>query len=296
MVVASTSPCIHKKGEAPKTPSDNGVTSDRTARAPLAKKTLEEPDIIELTSDPKRIARALVRVHIDALLKKLPQARQFRRCRAPGYAAGIRVAPRPRGLDPRPLSPSAHTSGEIIMEQRARFQSGESRHTPVHLTALVLKSIGRVYDMNLSAARVLLQTQARAASAMGLPDWSGLFNVVDDRARHVFSTGAEQLLNTAQRANDAAAELQREVGRVVETQTATVAQTLQEGFEELGSQANDGLSQLVQTARQQAEEAERVASSVGEGMRDVVERSGEAAEEARAGDDKERSRRNKVAA
>jgi hypothetical protein len=182
------------------------------------------------------------------------------------------------------------------MEQRARFQSGDSRHTPVHLTALALKSIGQVYDMNLSATRVLLQTQARAAAAIGFPDWSGLFNVVDERARRVFSTGAEQLLSTAQRANDTATELQREVGRVVESQAATVAQKLQEGLEELGSQTNDGLNQLVQTAREQAEEAERVASSIGEEMREVVERSGEAAEEARATDDKEKARRNKVAA
>ena len=204
------------------------------------------------------------------------------------------------------------------MEQRARLQSGEGRHTPVHLTALALKSIGQVYDMNLSATRVLLQTQARAASALGLPDWSGLFNVVDERARHVFSAGADQWLDTAQRANDAAAELQREVGRVVETRATAVAQTLQQGLEELGSQANEGLNQLVQTARDQAEEAERVASSIGEEVRDtmrqgseqmrsdmqrgrevateVVERTGEAAEEARASEDKDKARRGKVAA
>jgi hypothetical protein len=164
------------------------------------------------------------------------------------------------------------------MEQRVRPQrgaEGQGRHTPVHLTALALRSIGQVYDMNLSAARVLLQTQARAASAIGLPDWSGLFNVVDERARHVFSTGTEQLLDTTQRANEVAAELQREVGRVVETQATTVAQTLQLGLEELGEQTNESLNQLVETARQQAEEAERVAQSLAEEMRTSIQEGGE---------------------
>ncbi len=204
------------------------------------------------------------------------------------------------------------------MEQRARSQrgaDGQGRTTPVHLTALALRSIGQVYDMNLSAARVMLQTQARVASAIGLPDWSGLFNVVDDRARHVFSSGAEQLLDTTRRANEVATELQREVGRVAETQAATVAQTLQHGFEELGQQASESLNQLVETARQQAEQAERVAQSMGEEMRTSIEQGGEqmrneaqraqesfgqaaeqVAEEGRSGEEKDKAGRRKVAA
>jgi hypothetical protein len=164
------------------------------------------------------------------------------------------------------------------MPQTIQTPSGiDGRQMPAHLTSLALRSIGQVYDMNLSAARVLLQTQARAASALGLPDWSGLFNTVDDRARHVFSTSAEQMVNTAQRASEAAAELQREVGRVVETQTASVAETIKQGLEELGSQTSEGLQQMVQTARQQAEEAQRVASSVGDELRGTMQQGGEQA-------------------
>src|SRR5207245_6376843 len=128
----------------------------------------------------------------------------------------------------------------------------------------------QVDDRSLSAARVVLQTQARAASAIGLPDWTGWFQSVDERARRVFSTGAEQILNTAQRASEATAELQREVGRVVDTQTTTVAQTLQQGLEELGSQTSEGLNQLIETAREQAEEAERASSEMGEQMRSAI--------------------------
>ena len=159
-------------------------------------------------------------------------------------------------------------------EFRSPGQNGQARST-AHLTALALRSWGQLYDMNVSAARVLLQTQARAASAIGLPDWSGWFDSADQRARHVFAAGAEQLVNTAQRASEAATELQREVGRVVETQTATVAQTLQHGLEELGTQASEGLDQLLETARQQAQEAERAAQEVGEQLRQGIAAGGE---------------------
>jgi DNA anti-recombination protein RmuC len=203
------------------------------------------------------------------------------------------------------------------MPQEDRSSSGfdpSDRQAPVHLTALAVKSLGQVYDMNLSAARVMMQTQARAASAIGLPDWSGWFGAVDERARHVFAAGAEQLVNTAQRASEAAAELQREVGRVVESQTTSVAETFKQGLQELGSQATEGFNQLVQTTRQQAEEAERVASSFNEKLRETMHQGteqmrdqmrsgqeafgaqGERAADAAQGEDKDRARRNKLAA
>jgi hypothetical protein len=160
------------------------------------------------------------------------------------------------------------------------FRSGQNqeasgRHSPANLTTLAVRSLGQLYDMNLAAARVLMQTQARAASAMGLPDWSGWFESVDEGARRVFSTGAEQLVSATQRATEAATELQREVGRVVDSQSATVAQTLQHGLQELGSQASEGLTQLVETAREQAEEAQRTAAEMGEQMRQGIEAGGE---------------------
>ena len=175
---------------------------------------------------------------------------------------------------------------------------GGGRPAPVHLTALAMRSWGQLYDMNLSAARVLLQTQARAASALGLPDWSGLLDSVDERARHVFSAGAEQFVNTAQRANEVAAELQREVGRVVETEAATVAQTFQQGLQQLGTQVNEGFEQLVKTARDQAEEAERVASAVGEEVRSTMEEGEEEAQgqsNGQASEEPEKSRRGRAA-
>jgi len=218
------------------------------------------------------------------------------------------------------------------MPQPNRAPSGaqdNSRFQPGHLAAIALRSASQVYDIHLSATRVLLQTQARAAAAFGLPDWSPLFDGASDRAREVFAHSAEQVINTAQKASEAAVELQRQVGRVIETQTAQAAESWQRGLEELGNQASEGLNQLCETARETAEEAQRTAQSLGEEARqtfsrgvdqvreqthagfergreaiaqagDAARREGEAVnEEARnhinAGDDKNKGR-NKVAA
>ncbi|HEX6362848.1 MAG TPA: hypothetical protein VFZ93_07825 [Albitalea sp.] len=161
------------------------------------------------------------------------------------------------------------------MQPASRPAPNQGHHpSPAHLATLAMRSFGQVYDMNVSAARVLMQTQARAASAMGLPDWSGWFESMDERARRVFSAGAEQFVSTAQRATEAAAELQREVSRVVDSQAATVAQTLQQGLQELGAQTTEGLEQLVETAREQAEEAERVTQELGDQVRQGIEEGG----------------------
>ncbi|NRF65401.1 hypothetical protein HLB44_00240 [Aquincola sp. S2] len=166
------------------------------------------------------------------------------------------------------------------MQQGSFFQSGSGRQTPVQVTTFALRSLGQLYDMNLAATRVLLQTQARAASAFGWPDLSGVFDQVDERARSAFATGAEQIAQTAQRANEAAAELQRQVGRVVETQAVTMTERLQQGLQELGSQTSEGLQQLCETARAQADEAERVSKAISQELRDTLREGGQQARSA----------------
>ncbi len=166
------------------------------------------------------------------------------------------------------------------MQQENTSASAGNRPSPAQATAIALRSLGQVYDINVATTRVLLQAQARAASAFGWPDWSNLFDQVDDRARHVFSTGAEQLAQAAQRANDAAMELQQQVGRVVQTQAATVAESLQHSLQEIGEQTGEGLRQLCDNARLHAEQAERVAQSAGQEFRDTLREGSAQAREA----------------
>ena len=156
------------------------------------------------------------------------------------------------------------------MQQENTSANAGNRPSPAQATAIALRSLGQVYDINIATTRVLMQAQARAASAFGWPDWSNLLDQVDDRTRHVFSTGAEQLVQATQRANDAAMELQQQVGRVVQTQAATMAESLQHSLQEIGEQTGEGLRQLCDNARLHAEEAERVAQSVGQEFRDTL--------------------------
>lgn len=156
------------------------------------------------------------------------------------------------------------------MQQENTPASAGTRPTPVQATAYALRSLGQVYDIQVATTRLLLQGQARAAAAFGWPDWSGVFDQADDRTRHLFATSAEQLVEATQRANDAATELQQQLGRVVQSQAAAVADSVQHSLQEIGEQTGEGLRQLYDSARQQAEQAERVAQSAGQEWRDSL--------------------------
>jgi len=159
-------------------------------------------------------------------------------------------------------------------------QPGRSSELPsAQITAMAMRGFGQLCDLNIAATRVFLRTQARAASALGWPDLSGVFDQVDERARNVFATGAEQLVQTAQLASEAAADLQRQMGRVVETQAVTVAESLQQGLEQLGEQASEGLRQLCDTARESAEQVERMSQQVGQEVRGSIQEAVQAAQE-----------------
>jgi hypothetical protein len=134
-----------------------------------------------------------------------------------------------------------------------------------------MRSFGQLCDLNIAATRLLLRTQARAASALGWPDVSGAFEQVDERVRNVFATGAEQFAKAAELANEAAADLQRQVGRVVETQAVTVAESLQQGLEQWGEQASEGLREITEAARDQAGELERASQEASREVRNTLQ-------------------------
>jgi hypothetical protein len=156
------------------------------------------------------------------------------------------------------------------MQQENTSAAAGGRTSPAQATSIALRSLGQMYDINIATTRALLQAQARAASAFGWPDLSNLFDQVDERTRHAFSTSAEQLVQVTQRTNDAAMELQQQVGRVVQTQAATMAESLQHSLQEIGEQTGESLRQLCDNARLQAEEAERVAKSASAEFRDTL--------------------------
>ena len=153
-----------------------------------------------------------------------------------------------------------------------RYQPAAST---VNFAAIATRGIGQLYDMQIAAARMLLQTQARTAATFGLPDFSDLFRVADDRAKRVFSSSTEHLLNATQQASETIAEVQHHVGRLVECQAVNVSETWQHELDEFSSQAEEGLTQLKEIARQQAEEAVRVAQTLSENAQQSMREGGE---------------------
>jgi gas vesicle protein len=140
---------------------------------------------------------------------------------------------------------------------------------------IAMRGVGQLYDMQVAAARIMLQTQASAACAFGFPDFSGLFRVADDRARRVFSSGTEQMLHLAEQANEATSEVQRQLGRMLEFHAVTAAENWQHGLEELGVQAEESLEELKELARQQVEETMRAAQAISEETRETMREGGE---------------------
>lgn len=187
--------------------------------------------------------------------------------------------------------------GSEYQQAGAQYQSGRANASPdsagsarrgdqgngvgrgsMSIPGIAFRGIGRLCDMQMAATRLMLQTQASAACALGMPDYSGLFRIADDRAKRVFSSGAEQLLQLAERTNETTSEIQREMGRLLEVQTVNEAENWQRGLEELGAQAEESLEEFKEMARQQAEEALRIAEQFSQESREAMRQGGETAE------------------
>lgn len=142
-------------------------------------------------------------------------------------------------------------------------QRGGEHH--VNMAEIALRGTALLFDIQMEAARNMMQMQARTATALGAPDYSDLFRMADDRAKRLFSTGAEQILNSARQANETVAEMQRQIGRLMEQQTVEITEEMRQGIEELGRHTQEGLQQVRQVIEQEAEEAQRAMRHTGNG-------------------------------
>lgn len=170
-----------------------------------------------------------------------------------------------------------HTGGSQKQQNRPMSGQGEdesenysngSFSPTVNISAIAMRGFGQFYDLQASAARMILQSQARAASAFGLPDYSHLFQFSDERTKRAFSSTREQLLNTAQQTKGTLQEVQREVGKLIEIQAVSVAENWQQSLQELSAQAEEHMNQLKELARQQAEQAKQATESLSDAARE----------------------------
>ncbi len=149
----------------------------------------------------------------------------------------------------------------------ADMQWQQNAHHGAQLTEIAIRGAATLFDLQMQTARDLLSMQARSASLFGIPDFSPLFGTVDERARRVFSEGANELVNTTRRAAETVAEVNRQFGRLFEQQAVNVSETMRAGIGQLGRNAEQGLEQarnvvergvdeLAKTARDTKQQAE----------------------------------------
>lgn len=153
-------------------------------------------------------------------------------------------------------------------EEQSEYESYGSASPAVNISAIAMRGFGQFYDLQAAAARMILQSQARAASAFGLPDYSHLFRFTDERTKRAFSSTTEQLLSTAEQTKGTLQDVQREVGKLMEFQAVTAAENWQQGLQELSAQAEEHMNQLKEITRQQAEQARQAAESFSEAARE----------------------------
>jgi hypothetical protein len=104
---------------------------------------------------------------------------------------------------------------------------------PVVLTEVALRSAEQFYAMNVSATGVLLQTQASAATALGLPDWSSMIAATTEQTHQVLAASTDQLLQAAQQASEVMQAFQLSASDLVEEQSAKTAEAWQAGVSDL---------------------------------------------------------------
>jgi len=137
--------------------------------------------------------------------------------------------------------------------------SSKAQQANQHLADLAIRSAGLMLDLQLQAARDLLELQARGAALFGVPDCSSLFNAADDRARRIFSEGAEHVAHVTRRANETMAQVNQQIGRLVEQQAVGMAEQVRQGIEQFGRHTEQGLQQARSLVEQGLDEIERSA-------------------------------------
>jgi hypothetical protein len=127
------------------------------------------------------------------------------------------------------------------------------------MAEVALRGTALLWDLQMETARNLLRTQARTAALLGVPDYSELFCLGDDRARRIFTAGAEQMLHSARQARETVLEVQRQIGRLAEQRTIGIAEEVRDQIEQISRHTEVGLQEIRGIAATEADRAEELA-------------------------------------
>lgn len=167
---------------------------------------------------------------------------------------------------------SAETEGAA---QQERGAAGKGRQATVNIAVSTLRSLGQFLDMQAATTRIMWQTQARAAAAFGVPDYSRLFQVNDERGQRLFSAATENLSQMLQQADGPLTEVPSQIGRMLEQRTINMTERWKYGLEEMQQQATESMKEIKELSLQQAEEMTRTTESLTEATRTTLREGGE---------------------
>jgi hypothetical protein len=161
--------------------------------------------------------------------------------------------------------------------QRGQQQGGQSqeRKPSVNVAVTTLRSLGQFFDMQAATMRTLMRAQMRAASVLGMPDYSRLYQINDDRALHLFSATTENLAQLVRQADGTFTEVPTQVFRLLEQQAIDATEHWKHGLEELEHQAIESMEELKQLSHQQADELSRASESLTDATRETLREGGE---------------------
>lgn len=161
--------------------------------------------------------------------------------------------------------------------QRGQQQGDQSRERKpsVNVAVTSLRSFGQFFDMQAATMRTLMRAQMRAASVLGMPDYSRLFQINDDRALHLFSATTENIAQLVRQADGTFTEVPTQVFRLLEQQAIDATEHWKHGLEELQHQATESMEELKQLSHQQADELSRASESLTDATRETLREGGE---------------------
>lgn len=115
---------------------------------------------------------------------------------------------------------------------------------PADLAETALRTAQQFCQMNVAATSVMLQAQAQAAGAVGLPDWSALIAIGSEQTRHMLALGTDQLVHAAQHADAMACDLQRNASQLLQDQATRASELVNSSLGQLGEQTREQLDRV----------------------------------------------------
>jgi hypothetical protein len=159
--------------------------------------------------------------------------------------------------------------------QQEHDEAGKGRQPTVNIAVSTLRSLGRFLDMQAATTRIMWQTQARAAAAFGVPDYSRLFQVNDERGQRLFSAATDNLSQIIQQADGPLTEMPSQIGRMLEQRTINLTERWKYGLEEMQQQTTESMKEIKELSLLQAEEMTRATESLTEATRTTLREGGE---------------------